>query len=928
MKSLAGVQHTYTILWAVLGLFVSLLFTGITQASSYSVLVGGNIQSTNSFITYGAGANIHTNANLKNNGLFNVSGNMEIVGSSFTANSSHPIQVTGNIILPAQFITIPVLSPQCWPNTNYRFEGGASNNSGYIQMYDNNGNLLQTITGGKWSDPSGNRWAYNANLNRWQIEGNNPEVLSGTVFFDTAFKTDVPEFDVGDQTNGGMLVVNGNLQSESALHIQALFSYEHAIVVFGNAEFHGGEDKESEAESHKGWIDDSNNSNIGYNNLITGRVYITGDLESTAPTKINGKLTILGNLDTEGAIRIEYAEGAVKVASSIVAQNFSTPVTLAASQNFSDPTGSGSVNFMVFTKGDSSITPTTSLTDFITRVSALPPTNVVVAIGGADESEAPVMTIYNNFPPSPIKGLIEIYNALVNDYGVNPSDIKITDFISTLPDDMWATISITGTTIGTFLLKRGAQFYSMTTEGLNQYMQNLNTYETSNPEQWQEYLQAMKATWDYYIQTTTNPPQTLQTLSVLNPNYTPSSSTLVCNEDPVIPDDNWCDRYQSPRTDVAGYFDPNLPNYNLPSPNTEVDIADALFMHWDTVFQSYYYANGNKFLPYNPAADPQHEFPTLFGFNYQQYNSSAVTYSGIGNYGTNICGPTGGSMILGYWGLQGYKCVYNHDIKEANDPSSGGYPNNAIDRPYSYWPYLMLEGDLRNLMHPNVWSIPDINLNVSTPGVSPWDFRDAIDQYSMQDAYGKTYSGCFNADWNYDATSVWDSVKNEINSGYPVDVVFPLFYGEPHYVTAFGYYYIRYPNHCAQTCAIGICWTTCYPCYNSTSYWIIVSDDSDTDVDHAIMYSDWLSGYVNVGTEVFLPGGSLWAPIYVSVHPNSLNAGACKNCTAGVYTAGGGGGGGIVCSTSPNAQGGLCEFLMLLSMLLSYGIIRMFKTTK
>ena len=176
MKSFSGVRHTYTILYAVLGLFVSLLFSGIAQASSYSVLVGGNIQSTNSFITYGAGANLHTNGNLKNNGLFNVSGDVEIVGSLFTASGTHPVVTTGSIILPAQYITIPVLSPQCWPKVNYRFEGGTANNSGYIQIYDDSGNLSQTITGGRWNDPSGNQWQYNANLNRWQVEGSNPEV--------------------------------------------------------------------------------------------------------------------------------------------------------------------------------------------------------------------------------------------------------------------------------------------------------------------------------------------------------------------------------------------------------------------------------------------------------------------------------------------------------------------------------------------------------------------------------------------------------------------------------------------------------------------------------------------------------------------------------------------------------------------------------
>ncbi len=103
MKSFAGVWHTNTILRAVLGLFVSLFFASIAQASSYSVLVGGNIQSTNSFITCGAGANLHTNGNLKNNGLFNVSGDVEIVGSLFTASGTHPVVTTGSIILPTQY---------------------------------------------------------------------------------------------------------------------------------------------------------------------------------------------------------------------------------------------------------------------------------------------------------------------------------------------------------------------------------------------------------------------------------------------------------------------------------------------------------------------------------------------------------------------------------------------------------------------------------------------------------------------------------------------------------------------------------------------------------------------------------------------------------------------------------------------------------
>ncbi len=141
MKNLTSV-FTHTIKCTVLGLFLGLLFSGISQASSYSVLVGGNIKSSHSFITYGAGANVHTNKNLINTGLFNVSGDVEIGGHLFTAHGTFPITATGTITMSAQYITIPVLSPECWTKVNYRFEGGSSNDKGYIRWSGKTRQLL------------------------------------------------------------------------------------------------------------------------------------------------------------------------------------------------------------------------------------------------------------------------------------------------------------------------------------------------------------------------------------------------------------------------------------------------------------------------------------------------------------------------------------------------------------------------------------------------------------------------------------------------------------------------------------------------------------------------------------------------------------------------------------------------------------------
>ncbi len=952
MKNLVGVWHANTILWAFLVLLVSLLLTERAQATSYSVLVGGNIQSTNSFITYGAGANLHTNGNLKNNGLFNVSGDVEIVGSLFTASGTHPVVTTGSIILPAQYITIPVLSPQCWPTVNYRFEGGSSNNSGYIQIYDDSGNLSQTITGGGWNDPSGNQWEYNANLNRWQVEGNNPEVLNGIVYFDTAFKTDVPELDIGNQTNGGMLVVNGAFQSESALHIQALFSYEHAIIIFGDVTLHGGEDEESEAEEHKGWIDDSAERNVGYNNLIKGRVYITGNLESTSPTKIDGKLTILGNLNTEGAMRVEYMDGATSVASVIIAQHFSTPVTLAASENFSDPTG-GSINMYLFELGNVSITPTTNFLDVIKAISTFTG-NTIMVLGGADETTPPVTTIYNIFPNADIKGLIQIINFLEDNYHVNLNDITITNFIHTYPNDLWITISLTGTTMGTFLLSKGAQFYSMTTGGLNQYLQRIDWFKTTYPQQWQQYLQSVQAQWNYFLQTgTTNPVPSLgtQSLGMMNM-LNESTAPLVCNEDPVIPDDNWCSLTPVVRHDVPGYYDPHFPNNNL---NTnEIATAVLLFLPFDQALNQVltHISQGNGTL-LNPSYSDVPEYQLLFGFNYNQYINTTYYNPVIEGYGSNICGPSASATALGYWGLNGsngYECVYTHDLASATTISSGfqdpaypffsaigpaaqpiqGYPGNP---PSQYWPYLMLEGDLVKLEHSNSWSFP-WGGGVNVPGTSPWDMVGGINSYQMRDYTGNYYGGCFASGWqmiNNPATpnnigssspedvSVWDNVKQEIDNGNPVIVLFPFAYSSltnpsAHYVTVFGYHQQHYTNVCKTYWTW--CWintkcsvTVCYPCWNQDSYWITYSDNQgDTDVESAIMYANPITGYANTGY-LYIMGGAYWAPIDVWIHPS----GTCNQCRAirplQIGSGSGSGPLGWTCNTS-NSSTGAYDFLI------------------
>ncbi len=839
-----------------------------------------------------------------------------------------------------------MLSPQCWPKVNYRFEGGASNDNGYIQIYDSNGNLINTITGGRWNDPSGNQWGYNANLNRWQVEGINPEVLDGIVYFDTAFKTDVPELAIGDQMNGGVLIVNGEFQSESALHIQALFSYEHALVVFGNAEFHGGEDEESEAEEHKGWIDDSDERNTGYNNLIKGRVYITGDLESTSPTKIDGKLTILGNLDTEGAMRVEYMEGATKVASSIIAQNFSEPVTLAASENFSDPTG-GSTNMYIFEMDNVSITPTTNFFDLINSISAFTG-NTVVVLGGADETSPPIETIYNNFPNADIKGLLQILNVLENNYHVNLNDIAITNFIHTYPNDLWVTISLTGTTMGTFLLNRGAQFYSMTTDGLNEYIQQFDWFKANYPQQWQQYLQAAKAQWDYFLETgTTNSVPSLGTLSMLD-DY---STSMACNEDPLIPDANWCKLTPIVRTDVPGYYDPHFPNNNL---NTnEIATAELLFLTFDPglnqVLTDISQGNGTVLNPPSLNNDIA-EYQALFGFNYDQYNEPVYPVNPPAGYGDEICGASAATVALGYWGLNGpsgYNCVYTHDLASGTTRSSGytqpaypfftatepvaqpiiGYPgpqspynyspqNNS---PYSnYWPYLMLEGDLVNLMHAGTWSLP-WGGGVNEPGTSPWDFVGGVDSYNMRDYTGKYYGGCFASGWQMinnpatpnnigssspDDVSVWNNVRHEIDNGNPIVVLFPFAYGEPHYVTAFGYHQKHYTNVC-QTYWTW-CWfhtkcqvTVCKPCWNSDSYWITYSDNQgDTDVESAIMYATPVTGYANTAYVYTVPG-AYWTPIDIWIHPS----GTCNGCKAIPPLQVGSGSGGWTCNTSDSSTG-------------------------
>ena len=758
-----------------------------------------------------------------------------------------------------------------------------------------------------------------------------------------------------------MLIVNGMFQSESALHVQALFSYEHALVIFGDATLHGGEDEESEAEEHKSWIDDSAERNVGYNNLIKGRVYITGNLESTSPTKIDGKLTILGNLDTEGAMRVEYMDGATSVASAIIAQHFSAPVTLAASENFSDPTG-GSTNMYLFEMGNVSITPTTNILDLIASISSFTG-NTIMVLGGADETSPPVSTIFNNFPNASIQGLVQIINALENNYHVNLNDIAITNFIHTDPNDLWVTISLTGTTMGTFLLSKGAQFYSMTTDGLNQYLQQFDWFKTNYPQQWQQYLQAVQAQWNYFLQTgTTNPAPSLETqslgmLNILNE----STAPLVCNEDPIIPDDNWCSLTPVVRHDVPGYYDPYFPNNNL---NTnEIATAELLFLTFDPgLNQALTDISHGYGTLYNPPSlnNDIAEYQVLFGFNYHQYNEPI--YSGTNppsGYGDEICGASSATVALGYWGLNGpsgYNCVYTHDLASGTTRSSGytqpaypfftatgpaaqpivNYPgpdspynyNQYSTPPYpNYWPYLLLEGDLVNLMHAGTWSLP-WGGEINEPGTSPWDFVGGVDSYKMRDYTGKYYGGCFASGWQMinnpatpnnigssspDDVSVWNNVKHEIDNGNPVIVLFPIAYNyQAHYVTVFGYHQEHYTNVCKTYWTW--CWintkcsvTVCYPCFNTDSFWITYSDNQgDTDVESAIMYATPVTGYANT-TYLYTIPGMYWTPIDIWIHPS----GTCNQCRAipPLQMGSGSGSGGWTCNTS-NSSTGAYDFLI------------------
>jgi len=829
--------HTHTQIGVLgLGVFVSLLlFSGIAKASSYSVLVGGSIKSTNSFITYGAGANLHTNGNLKNNGLFKVSGDVEIVGSLFTAHGTHPVEATGNIILPAQYITIPVLSPQCWPKVNYRFEGGASNNSGYIQIYDDNGNLLQTITGGRWWDPSGNQWEYNAKENRWHLEGNNPEVLSGIVYFDTGFKTDVPLLKIGDQMNGGLLIVNGQFQSESALHIRALFSYEHALIVFGDAEFHGGEDEESEAEGHKGWIDDSEQRDKGYNNLITGRVYITRDLESTAPTKINGKLTILGNLDTEGAMRVEYMEGAIKAESYIVAQDFSTPVTLVASQNFSDPTGLGSANLSIFAKGSLSITPATNLLDFLKTALTLS-SDTITVIGGNDTSMAPILVEYTTWPSSPIIGLAEILHSLVLQ-GYTTTTLRITNFIFTLPFDLWVTISDENTTIGTFYVNGGTSDpHTLDEAGIQAYTQYMNNMIASNPTEEIQAQIARNNYWAYYISKTTEISTTNSSYSSLfyskrNIGLTDfNNNSMVCSEDILQPDQDCCTYSQD-----GPYY---VPNYAFVNTAGQFCIAGICFPI-PVPSYGYQYVQPSGYIP--TAISPACSILPSNPFN-------SVAPLPVHNY----CSPTAAAMVLGYWAncsngymkylydvgdLIGSPSNYSSDLTKGcmavtngmaainigcrSDPCNNEpYPVNSTDPTYKFNPTnLILE--LGSAMGTSINNGTDVN-----------QIGSGISKVANRSGY------CFKTttrNWGTLCPSqcVWNHIVDEINQQRPTVLSgtnMPT-YGA-HSVAIFGYMVKRYGNGCiggwCSICTIfgcikGCCIASC-PCLTPDNPYAIGND--------------------------------------------------------------------------------------------------------
>ncbi|MGC8901392.1 MAG: hypothetical protein ACP5OF_08040, partial [bacterium] len=675
------------------------------------------------------------------------------------------------------------------------------------------------------------------------------EVLNGVVYFDTAFKTDVSELDIGNQTNGGMLVVNGKFQSASALHIQALFSYEHALVVFGDAEFHGGEDEESEAEEHKGWIDDSDKRNVGYNNLIKGRVYITGDLESTSPTKIDGKLTVLGNLDTEGAMRVEYMEGAIKVASYIVAQDFSTPVTLVASQNFSDPTGLGSANLSIFARGSLPITPATNLLDFLKTALTLSADTITV-IGGNDTSMAPILVEYTTWPSSPIIGLAEILYSLVLQ-GYTTTTLKITNFIFTLPFDLWVTISDGNTTIGTFYVNGGTSDpHTLDEAGIQAYVQYINNMIASNPTEETQAQTMRDQYWAYYISKTTEISTTTSSYSSLS--YFKSNTSLTgfthdsitCNEEILQPDQDCCTYSTLGPIYVPNYVFTNNAG-NLPP--IRMCFGNYCFtITIPKILTSYGYQYKQPL--YTRAYAPASPTSTTDSCEILPTNPFyPVASLPVNNY----CSPTAAAMILGYWAncsnrymkyfydagdLIGSPSNYSSDLtKGCMAVTNGMALQNAHSKgngnshgTYYNEPYPASLSDSFSEFNPTntileLGSTNAMNTNICC-GTDPANISSGLSAVANASGY------CFNVrtvGWTTqcDGQCTWNNIKSEIDQNRPsilTGSAIPA-YGS-HSVAIFGYMQKRYGSTCiGGWCDWGCCIASC-PCLTPDNPFAIGND--------------------------------------------------------------------------------------------------------
>ncbi len=428
------------------------------------IIIAGILSSTKEFSLDGPIASIYVNGGIKNNGNFLVSGNISVVGEIFDPRGL--VKAGVEIFTGVEPIVIPEINVKDFlAKANYVFKSDGS-----IEIYEN-GALVETITGGKWKDPSGAQWKYDVDNNSWGIIGGKQSNLKGALYFETNFKNPAKAVTVE-----GQIVVEGYIKDSGKLTIKAGTAHQDALVVGGGAFF----------------TDDIN---------IFGKVYISGDVKITSKAKVHsGGIIIKGSLELTNEVNIYYV-GLVKQKAEEIAKRDFGEVTYIYSELFSGVEEKPAVEVFIFERGIALPPSVINLWNLINliEIGSINTANLITLIIGSSMDYSTEIASHPGLPEF-ISGFLDLASKLITENGYNEIDIK--NLTWTWPLSFWADVEANGNIIGTYLLNSGAEAIKITPEDkeaeFQKLIEHINNVKTSDPEKWNEGQELRNQEWTVY----------------------------------------------------------------------------------------------------------------------------------------------------------------------------------------------------------------------------------------------------------------------------------------------------------------------------------------------------------------------------------------------------------------------------------------------